>query len=372
MSRLPSNFDPFDLTGCFIAGGAVLSAVTKNPIADYDIYPKNEKGREEVITTLLESNCFIVNISDRAITFKSNILFNKDGTRMLVQVMILDLFPTAQSIFDFFDFTVCMAAYDCDTKQYIFHDDFYPDIASKTLRFNSNTKFPLASMIRVNKYRNKGYYISKFEDAKIALTIAKTGLPTSWDQLETQIGGVYGRELKLQTDKIEFSYENAIKILSEFDQLSTTDNLLDKEYSDIVIEDILNCFITDNVQYVEVNDMYNCFVTDGFFIGERFNKELFDKMGKPKNFTHSKVTKFFGYVASSTSYQDSYSHIKSDKNSCTPYLNQTIKLVSYDIKDITSHNMNYVMAKAHIEKVVTKDTEMVDDVVELLSEKIHG
>lgn len=367
---MPTNFDPFGLTRCFIAGGAVLSAATKKPIADYDVYPKDAQGREDVIAHLIETNCFIVNISDRAITFKCNGHYDKDGNRTIIQVMILDLFPTAQEIFNLFDFTVCMAAYDCDLKEYIFHEDFYPDVASNTLRFNPNTKYPLASMIRVNKYRSKGYYISKFEDTKIALAIAKVGLPQSWDELESQIGGTYGKELKLQTDDMEFSYDNAIRLLSNLEFNITTEP--NTTYDELKLDDILNCFITDEKQYVELNDTHNYFIEDGFFIGERFSKTLFNKLGKPKNFKLSKATTVFGYVASEGDYKlnGKNCHISIDKQNCKPYSRQEIYLVSVDISSIKHYGSYTTGTIAKVGNKVTKDTEQIDDVLTLLSEKI--
>jgi len=211
------ELDPIGLEGCFIAGGAVLSRVTKAEVVDWDIYPKTKEAALDICLTLVDNGCFVLNITDRAITFKSNYLIADNGERQTLQVMTFDVFPTAQDIFDFFDFTVCMGAYDCDTKDYTFEESFWPDVASKTLRFNPKTKYPLASLIRLGKYRKKGYEIGKGETAKVALAVASKGLPTSWEELESQLGGVYGKSIKVLTEDEGFTIDRAYEVLSDLE-----------------------------------------------------------------------------------------------------------------------------------------------------------
>ena len=67
------------ITGCFLAGGAILSQVTKTDIADYDLYPKSKKALLDILCYFMEDcsdTMFIVNITDKAITFKHNKLLN--------------------------------------------------------------------------------------------------------------------------------------------------------------------------------------------------------------------------------------------------------------------------------------------------------
>lgn len=210
--KLP-KLNHLDVSGCFIAGGAVLSTVTKTEINDFDIYPKTKDDLVSVCTEIMSQAQF-VNLSDRAVTFKSYKETNSKGERQIIQV-IRGEFPTPESIFESFDFTVCMGAYDCDSETYTFHEDFWPDVASKTLRFNSGTKFPLNSLIRTYKYTQKDYKTSKTEVAKIALTVANKGMPKSWEELEEEIGGTYGRSLKLAREGEEFTFDKVIEVLSD-------------------------------------------------------------------------------------------------------------------------------------------------------------
>ena len=306
MSRIPKNPDPFGLTGCYIAGGSILSVATKSDINDYDLYPKNAKGFEDVIHILHESNCFVVNISDRAITYKSNDEKNDKDERAIIQVMTYDYFESAEKIFENFDFSVCMGAFDCDTKEYTFHDDFYPDIATKTLRFNHKTRYPLNSLLRVNKYRQKGFFISKPEYTKMALTIANTGMPTSWEELEAQIGGSYGREIELARDGKQFTFDNAINILSDmvfdFDHYISMSE--DEEYHKIPPEDIVSFYLNgEKVKYYEFEYQHfhmSSSQTKTFFIhddhiGGSFNTKLIDKFGMPEHFEKVEEGRLYGY-----------------------------------------------------------------------------
>jgi hypothetical protein len=248
MNRLPTQPYPFTgLDKCFVAGGAILSAVTKTDVSDYDIYPKSKEGMLEAIYYLMEEEgCFIVNISDRAVTLKSNTYKNDKDERVLVQVMMFDEFETAEKIFEFFDFTVCMAAFDCDTKEYVFHPDFWIDVAGKTIRFNPKTRYPLNSMMRLSKYRAKGYTLPTSEMVRMSLTLMQSRLPTSWDELEAVIGGTYGQQVKLHTEGKEFSIQAAIDL---FDDLNIDLLMPDAstDYNNFTADDFEMAFTEEKV-----------------------------------------------------------------------------------------------------------------------------
>lgn len=298
MNNYPKNPLPFNIKGCYLAGGAILSIVTKNEISDYDIYPKTKKDMIEILRDLIEEEqCFIVNISNRAITLKSNIVKKSNGERVIIQIMTFDEFSNPDVIFDTFDFTVCMAAYDLDHGQYNFHPSFYPDVASRTLRFNNKTKYPLNSLLRVKKYQEKGFNISKSELIKIALTIANKSNINSWSDLENQIGGSYGKQIKLKVNDLEYNFENAIDILSNLELDSSVEALFEDEteelYSKIDI-DILELFLNTNekVEWIPLED--NSVIIKDQHILCQFPKILFD-IYNPKHFQLYQGEKLFGY-----------------------------------------------------------------------------
>lgn len=240
MNRLPKNPLPFGLKGCYLAGGAILSVVTKKEISDYDIYPKTKKDMIDIFYSLIEDEgCFVLNISERAVTFKSNTVKNDKDERAIIQVMTFDEFSTSEKIFDYFDFSVCMGAFDTDTEEYHFHPDFWPSVSSRTLYFNANTKFPLNSAIRVGKYTSKGYFLPKTESIKLSLATIQGGMPNSWDELEEAIGGSYGKNVKLFAENKEYSYYNALEVL---DSISLDFEYVEQDYSNITADDLENVF----------------------------------------------------------------------------------------------------------------------------------
>jgi len=236
--RLPKIPYPFrSLENCFVAGGAILSAVTKTEPADYDIYPKSRDAVPDILDYLIgDEGCYIINVSDRAITLKSNIHTDKKKERVIVQVMMLDATDTPQKIFEYFDFTVTMGAFDADSKTYHFHPDFFVDVAAKTIRFNPKTRYPFASMVRLIKYRAKGFYLSKSEMMRMSLTLMQTKLPESWKDLQKAIGGVYGRQIDLSVGDEEFTMNRAIEILDviDFDDLMF---LEEGDFSSMTVDD---------------------------------------------------------------------------------------------------------------------------------------
>lgn len=259
MTKMPKQYE-VHLKGCFIAGGAILSAATKTPTNDYDVYPKSNRAMIDAFYYLIEDNCYVVNISDRAVTFKSNSITNDDGERAIIQVMTYDEFETAEKIFEHFDFTVCMGAFDCDTSQHVFHPMFYPDIASKTLRFNPGTRYPMNSILRVSKYTAKGFFISKPEMIRAVLTAIDKGMPTSWEELESQIGGTYGREIRLRCEDMPFTIENALNVLADIDSFAHYET--PSETYDGLAADHLEDLFSNEVKKVVANRRGNYFVVD--------------------------------------------------------------------------------------------------------------
>ena len=54
-----------------------------------------------------------------------------------------------------------MGAFDCGKGEFVFHDDFFKDIAQRRLCVNPSTSFPIISLLRIDKYKQRGYQISR-------------------------------------------------------------------------------------------------------------------------------------------------------------------------------------------------------------------
>lgn len=196
-----ANFMP---RGAFIAGGALLSAFTGQPIKDADMYFKSKEDFIAAVEQAYDENLWCVAATDRAVTFAS-------GDK-IIQLMHFDFFETAEEIFDAFDFTVCMAAYDMDEEKFIFHEDFLKHAAQRFLRFHNGTRYPYGSLLRVLKYQQRGYTIGKSDMLRIALCCSQIEI-NSWDELARAVGGQYGEKAKVD-ESTPFSIDAALNLFS--------------------------------------------------------------------------------------------------------------------------------------------------------------
>jgi len=201
-SKLLAGFRPYE--GCFLAGGAINSAFTDRPIADFDIYFRSEKDFRSAVENSFYEGMWCAQASHRSVTFSDG------GT--IIQLMHFEFFESADAVFDAFDFTICMGAWDADAKEFVLHRDFLTDCAARRLRFHPGTRFPLISALRVLKYQERGYTIDRANMLQVAMACAGLGLLT-WEDLEHQIGGLYGDRIQVVRDG-DFSVEKAIKAIA--------------------------------------------------------------------------------------------------------------------------------------------------------------
>lgn len=197
----------FEPAGAFIAGGALTSAFTAQPINDVDLYFKSRDRFVEAVHQAYDDGLWCVAVTTRAVTFAHG--------NSILQLMHFDWFADAAAVFDAFDFTCCMAAFDCDEKAFVFDDRFLEHASQRRLSFHSGTRFPFGSLLRVLKYQARGYSIGKGDLLRIALRCHQTPL-TSWVELKDAIGGQYGEKIALQSDG-EFSVTAAIDAIAATD-----------------------------------------------------------------------------------------------------------------------------------------------------------
>ncbi len=200
--------------GAFIAGGALTSVFTDTQINDVDIYFKTKEAFIEAIHYAYDETLWCVAASDRAVTFV------KDDS--IIQLMHFDFFPTAEAIFDAFDYTVCMAAYDIDAKEFKFDDNFMKHASQRKLSFHSGTRYPYNSLLRVLKYQDRGYKINKADLLRIGLTCQSVPV-TSWEELSDAIGGQYGERALLDTEA-PFSITAAVDLFKDTSEFIVVKN----------------------------------------------------------------------------------------------------------------------------------------------------
>ena len=196
------NYKLFHDNNCILAGGAIRSIFCNNEVNDFDIYFKSADEFLKVAKYFGMAICH----TDKATLYSDN--------DRLIQLIHFKLFDSVEEVFEVFDFVCCMGAYDFGTEEFVLADKFLEDNACKQLTFNEATQFPIVSALRVDKYKEKGYSISKSEYIRVLLTCMK--LPVnSWKELKHHMGGMYGINLdKLFKDDEPFSLDVAIKQLA--------------------------------------------------------------------------------------------------------------------------------------------------------------
>lgn len=229
-----------------IAGGAVTSLFTRKEINDIDVYFRSRKDMAEFVDEAIEQSHWVMSYTNKAV------LFICGGNEY--QVITFRAFDKPEDIFETFDFTVCMGAFDFKTEEFVLHPEFMQHNAQKLLKFNQKTAFPIISAMRVQKYENRGYYISKPDYIKIILACMNLNIENK-EQLEDQLGGMYGYNMdKLLKDVDEFSLDVVMEKISEIEVSDDYFNM-PKLVKDFRVEDIsIEILGIENFTFIECED----------------------------------------------------------------------------------------------------------------------
>jgi len=210
-----NHFKDIETTNMILAGGALTSMFSGKEINDLDLYPKNKKA---VGLFLDQGNVYIQAVTDKALS--CSIKTGRYDSKT-IQVIYFDYFEHPEDIFKSFDFTINMAAFDFDEEEFIFHPDFFKDLASKSLVFNPGTAFPLISGMRVNKYLSRGYSISKAEHRKLLMAVSKLDLSNK-ESFMRHLGGMYSMQAMVQVmlwpEGEPFDQDKALEKIQDFVQ----------------------------------------------------------------------------------------------------------------------------------------------------------
>ncbi|WP_372011400.1 hypothetical protein NBRC13296_12640 [Paenibacillus chitinolyticus] len=240
--------DNFKKHEVYVAGGAITSLFSNREINDIDVYFRSEDSLVEFIEEAWEDSDWV-----NALTKKSIMITM--GKERNVQLIHFKYFSEASDIFNEFDFTACMGAFDFKTENFVLHDNFLKDNAQRMLRFNKNTAFPIVSLLRVQKYKDKGYTISKPEFIRIALKCMDLQIKDAED-LKEHLGGMYGinydKMIQLEEGE-EFSLDNVIDKIAD---LSLHEDYFKKpeEVKFECVEDIIKEISKEPVQITYINE----------------------------------------------------------------------------------------------------------------------
>jgi hypothetical protein len=214
-AALGSNvYDILKEEKAFLAGGAIASLFCNREINDYDIYCPSKYAVARIMCDAIEDNNVLspYELMVNACTGKS-IMCNKGETA--IQFITFDYFKNVEDLFNTFDFTVCMGAYSFDTEEFLLHDNFLVHNSQRFLKYNQKTAYPLVSALRVQKYIDKGYNISKLEMMRILATVSEIKL-TSWKDAEEHLGGMYAQSITaLEEAKGDYSIDALLEALGK-------------------------------------------------------------------------------------------------------------------------------------------------------------
>ena len=197
------------LCDAYVAGGAITSIFCNREVNDVDVYFKSKEHLFIFLQMVFEGSFALVctNYTNRSIMFRDK------ETQQEVQAIVYKFFPTPEDIFNDFDYTINMGAYDFSNEKLTLHEDFLKHNSQRYLQFNPNTAYPLISALHVNEYIERGYNISNPQYLKIMFAIAKLNF-NSWEETRDHIAGMYGLDLtQVFKDEDEFSLDKTIEIL---------------------------------------------------------------------------------------------------------------------------------------------------------------
>jgi len=149
LDKIGNFYELLKDNNCFIAGGMVRSIFTKDTINDVDIYFRDKLSLLKVMNYFSDESEYLHSITDKSVFFT----VKRDKSEVFhIQLIFFKYFENSQEIFNTYDFTNCMGAFDFKTEEFYFHDNFFVDNLQKRLVFNEKTSYPLVSALRVDKY----------------------------------------------------------------------------------------------------------------------------------------------------------------------------------------------------------------------------
>lgn len=229
--------------GFYVAGGCITSIATNKEVNDIDMYFPSRKALVAAIRWMQEDTAWCCFISDKSITYTRGC--------QSYQFIYYDFYEYANDIWKHFDFTINMATYSTLGNCIVQQKDFLLHNSQRHLSFNPDTKFPILSALRIQKYEQRGYKIPRNEFVKIMLAINKLEI-NNWDDFKTQCGNLYGlnyiRDVDLKNK--EFSIEAGLDIIQNTS--FETGNSLDEYKVDPRIVDVI--VSGETLEYVKFKD----------------------------------------------------------------------------------------------------------------------
>lgn len=370
-SEIGSMYSTLKENNVIIAGGAITSIFTDREINDFDIYFRNREDLLSFYLTIKE-DCHILGTTDKTFTFTDN--------KKIFQAIHFDVFEDAQRVFDSFDFSINMGAYDFKTESFVLDDNFLMDNAARRLVVKGKTSFPVVSLLRVDKYKKKGYFISKKEMLKLALLISELNF-SDWKEFKSHFTGMYGSTVDVvfgEESIGEFSFDKALEIIENYEN-SDYSKGFELKYD--IDDEMIFLLGKDEIPISKINEKHYVVIKDnikeidvGFVekLGDRvkfinpkdvFPKYLYKYVNKADGVYRSRYKNSFIYEIGKDVQAEKGLYFTQKENVkdygypwCSNH-NQVMIKVSYDIDDIIDiSGIQFVVKKCHVIEEVKDET----------------
>lgn len=273
-NMLDSVFDLLKACNAMVVGGALTSILTRKEINDFDIYFKSQDAFAKAILDLRELNHvgsydlqFLCS-TDKSVTLSTR--NPKTGDKVKVQFIHQDFYKSIFDVFADFDFTINMIGYDFSEDKVYRHKDVMQHLSQRLLCVNTGTKFPLVSVLRVNKYLDRGYHISKKEMVKLLLRLTTLEL-NSYEDVKKHVGGMYGRNIDQLIDTTKpFSIDEVLEQFNNLEYDAYENVPYEPEDYDTYIHNMLEDFDYSKLPYLkwvvktEIDGVYKSWYDEKF------------------------------------------------------------------------------------------------------------
>lgn len=192
-------FELFQRQRVVLAGGAITSIFTSQPINDFDLFfPSQEAltatnvALKSVMNSLKGGYYRLICTSQNAITIQ----LGTDHKKPITVQLISTRFGDAEQIISSFDLTVCKGAFDFLSQNFIFSPTFFKDLAQKKLVYNHLYDHPIGALLRIEKYRKRGYTMDIKEVFKVGLSISRLNIKSGLDLMDALRGFYVDKTLK--------------------------------------------------------------------------------------------------------------------------------------------------------------------------------
>jgi hypothetical protein len=134
-----------------LAGGAIRDGIKNKPIQDYDLFFKYELSKQKAKEFFAEKGYQLVFACPQGKLFT----FKKESVK--VQLIAKRMYRDISDLLESFDFSICQFA-SVDGESF-----YAPKVALKDNKKNYltlvNLEYPTATINRVGKYKQKGFYV---------------------------------------------------------------------------------------------------------------------------------------------------------------------------------------------------------------------